>query len=92
MNARHKQFKVVDVVDTRMKQMVVIEFLTGQKINPIEIYKRLNSVYGEHTVNVSRVRCWIKVMSSIFRDKERILLLGFSLKSISVNSKRYKGT
>lgn len=34
----HKQFKMIDVSDTRIKQKAVIEFLTVEEIDPIDIH------------------------------------------------------
>jgi hypothetical protein len=54
MSTTHKQFKMADVVDTCIKQSVLTEFLTTEEVSPIEIHRRLNSVYGEHTVDASK--------------------------------------
>jgi hypothetical protein len=62
--------KMADVIDTCMKHRVVIEFLTAEMVSPIEVCRCLNSVYVEHTVDMSIVRCWVKVMASVFWDKE----------------------
>jgi hypothetical protein len=60
MNTMHKQFKMLDATDTHMKETVVIEFLTAKEASPIEIYRCLNSAYGEHIIDVSTVRHWVK--------------------------------
>jgi len=46
--------------DVRFKQRAVIEFLTAEKVPPIEIHRRMQAVYGDQCVDVSRVRRWIK--------------------------------
>jgi transposase-like protein len=43
---------------------VAIEFLTAKEVSPEEIHRRLSSVSGEHTVNVSTVRCWVRHFKS----------------------------
>ena len=46
--------------DIRFKQRVVIEFLTAEKVHPIEIHRRMQAVCGDQCVDVSTVRCWIR--------------------------------
>ena len=46
--------------DVRFKQRAVIEFLTGEKIPPIEIHRRMRAVYGDQCVDVSTVRRWVR--------------------------------
>jgi len=41
----------------QFKQRAVIEFLTAEKVPPIEIHRRMIAVYGEQRVDVSTVRC-----------------------------------
>jgi hypothetical protein len=48
-------------------------------------------VYGELTVYVNTARSWVKIMASVFWDKEGILLVGFLEKGITINTERYKG-
>jgi len=33
--------------DVRPKQRAVIEFLTADKVPPIEIYRRMQAIYGD---------------------------------------------
>jgi hypothetical protein len=42
--------------DFRLKQSAVIEFLTAEKVPPIEIHRRMQAVYGDQCVDVSTVR------------------------------------
>ena len=42
--------------DVRFKQRAVIEFLTAEKVPPIEIHRRMQAVYGDQCVDVSKVR------------------------------------
>ena len=46
--------------DVRFKQRAVIEFLTAEKVPPIEIHRRMQAVYGDHCVDVSTVRRWVR--------------------------------
>lgn len=40
------------------KQRAVVEFLTAEKVAPIEIHRRLKAVYGNDCIDVSTVRRW----------------------------------
>ena len=42
--------------DVRFKQRAVIEFLTVEKVLPIEICRRMQAAYGDQCVDVSTVR------------------------------------
>ena len=46
--------------DVRFKQLAVIEFLTAEKVSPIEIHGRMQAVYGDQFVDVSTVRRWVR--------------------------------
>ena len=52
--------------DVRFKQRAVIEFLTTEKVPPIEIHRQMQAIYGDQFVDVSTVRCWVRR----FRDRE----------------------
>jgi len=43
--------------DVQFKQRAVIEFLTAEKVPPIEIHRRMQDVYG---VDVNTVRRWVR--------------------------------
>jgi len=45
--------------DVRFKQRAVIEFLTAEKVPPIEIHRRMQAVYGDQCVDVTAVRRWV---------------------------------
>ena len=45
--------------EVRFKQRAVIEFLTVEKVPPIEIHRRMQAVYGDQCVDVSTVRRWV---------------------------------
>jgi hypothetical protein len=45
--------------DMWFKQCAIIEFLTAEKILPIDIHCRMQAVYGDKCVDVSTVRCWV---------------------------------
>ena len=42
------------------KQRAVIEFLTAEKVAPIEIHRRKQAVYGDQCVDVYTVRRWVR--------------------------------
>ena len=42
--------------DVRFKQRAVIEFLTAEKVPPIEIHRRIQAVYGYQCVDVSAIK------------------------------------
>ena len=46
--------------EVRFKQRAVIEFLTAEKVPPIEIHGRMQAVYGDQCVDVSTVRRWVR--------------------------------
>ena len=46
--------------DVQFKQRAVIEFLTAEKVSPIEIHRRIQAVYGVQCVDVSTVRRWVR--------------------------------
>ena len=46
--------------DVRFKQRAVIEFLTAEKVPPIEIHRRMQAVYDDQCVVVSTVRRWVR--------------------------------
>ena len=44
----------------RTRQRVVTEFITAEGFSPIEVHRRLRSVYGEDAIDVSSVRRWVR--------------------------------
>ena len=46
--------------DVRFKQHAVIEFLTAEKVPPIEIHRRMQADYVDQCVDVSTVRRWVR--------------------------------
>ena len=46
--------------DIRFKQRAAVEFLTAEKVPPIEIHTRMQVVYGDRCVDVSTVRRWVR--------------------------------
>jgi hypothetical protein len=48
--------EIEEVSDSRFKQRAVIEFLTTEKVPPIEIHSRMQAVCGDQCVGVSTVR------------------------------------
>ena len=45
-------------MSTRLKRRAVTEFLSAEKVTPAEIHRRLQTVYGEDTVNRTTVNRW----------------------------------
>jgi len=45
-------------MSTRVKQRGVTEFLGADNVMPAEIHRRLQTVYGENTVNRTTVNRW----------------------------------
>jgi histone-lysine N-methyltransferase SETMAR len=45
-------------MSTRLKQRAVTEFLSAENLMPAEIYRRLEAVYGENTVNRTTANRW----------------------------------
>jgi hypothetical protein len=45
-----------EVSDVRLKQRVVIDFLTAEKFPPTEIHRRMQAIYGVQCVHVSTAR------------------------------------
>lgn len=43
--------------DMRSEQRGVIEFRVAEIVNPIDIHRRLISVYGYETLDITSVRC-----------------------------------
>ena len=63
--------------DVRIKQLAVIEFLTAEKVHPIEIHRRMQAVYGDKCVDVSTVRRWVRwslQWGNGFKNKTPIIL------------------
>jgi hypothetical protein len=46
--------------DVRFIQRAVVEFLTAEKVHPIEIHRRMQAVYAYQCVDVSTVRRWVR--------------------------------
>jgi hypothetical protein len=64
ISTTHKQLKTADVIDTYMKQTVMIQCLTAEKVTPTEIHRNMKRVYGVHSTDVSTVRCWVRHFKS----------------------------
>ena len=45
-------------MSTRLKQRAVIEFLTAEGVNPTDIHRRLQAVYGDGAIDQSTVNRW----------------------------------
>jgi len=52
--------EVEGVSDVWFKQRAVFEFLTAKKVPPIEIHRQMQDIYGDHCVDVSTVRRWVR--------------------------------
>jgi len=46
--------------DVWFEQRTVIEFLTAEKVPPVEIQRRMQAVYGDQCVDVSTARRWVR--------------------------------
>lgn len=55
-----------------LKQRAVIEFLSCEGVQPIEIHRRLEAVYGDETMDVSNVRKWVLRAKSSERGQMNI--------------------
>jgi len=45
-------------MSTRLKQRAVTEFLSSENVEPAEIHRHLQAVYGENTVNRTILNRW----------------------------------
>jgi hypothetical protein len=52
--------KTKEFSDIRIKRRSVVEFLTVEKVPPIEIHRRMQAIYCEECVVVSTVRRWVR--------------------------------
>jgi DNA-binding transcriptional ArsR family regulator len=64
---------MADVIDTCMKQRVVTEFLTSEEVSPTEIHSHLNSVYGEHIVDMNTERDFGSSMLRVVKRRSETL-------------------
>jgi len=64
MTAEGQSDKMASGKEVHMTQRCVIEFLHAEKIAAKDIQRRLLKVYGDQTVDVSRVRWWVARFSS----------------------------
>jgi hypothetical protein len=85
----NKQFKMAEVKDICTKQRVVIEILSAEGLSHIEIYRHLNSVYGEHIVDVTTVRCWPRHFKSGETETGDKAPSGWLAMAVTVDSKSY---
>jgi len=46
--------------DVQFKQRAIIELLTAKNVPPIQIHRRMQTVYGDQCVDVSTVRRWVR--------------------------------
>jgi hypothetical protein len=54
------------------RQIVVTEFLIADSSSPVEIHRRLTSVYGEDAMDVSSVTRWVRFL----RAEKRTVVTG----------------
>jgi len=52
--------EIEEFSDVWFKQRAVIDFLTEEKVPPIEIHRRMQAVYGDQCVDMSTVRRWVR--------------------------------
>jgi len=55
-------------VGARNGQRVMIELYTAEGASPIEIYRCMRIVYGDDTIDVGSVRCWVSRFKSDEKD------------------------
>jgi len=46
--------------EVQFQQRAVTEFLTAEKLPPIEIHRRMQAVYGDQCADGSTVRRWVR--------------------------------
>ena len=56
----HPHIEMEKFSDLRFKRRAVIEFLTVEKVPPIEVHRRMQAIYGDQCVDVSTVRRWVR--------------------------------
>jgi hypothetical protein len=56
--------------DFRFKQRPVIEFITVDKVPPVEIHRRMQAVYGYQRVDMSTTRRWVRRLKMENWDKQ----------------------
>ena len=66
MHIETEEFSDVRFKYVRFKQRAIIEFLTTEKVPPIEIHRRMQAIYGDQCVDVSAARRWV----TRFKDGE----------------------
>jgi hypothetical protein len=49
-----------DCEDVRFKHDADIECLTAEKISPVDIHRRMQTVYGDKCVDLNTVRRWVQ--------------------------------
>jgi hypothetical protein len=59
---------MANFVDFRTGQRAAIEFPTAEGSSPIEIHRRLRSVYGDDGIDVSSFRRWVRRFKSGEKD------------------------
>ena len=57
-------------MDVRTRQRTVLEFLNVEDSSPIGFYRRLRSAYGEDAIEVSSMRCWVRLFATSGKVKE----------------------
>ena len=55
-------------MDVNTRQRMLTELLTAEGSRPVQIHRRLSSVYGEDAVEVSSVRRWLRRFNSGEKD------------------------
>ena len=67
-----------DCEDVRFKHYADIECLTAEKISPVDILRRMQTVYGDKSVDLNTIRCWAQhvkqdelVEATILEERKR---------------------
>ena len=75
MAAEGQSDTMVCDMDTHMKQRCVTQFRREEKVALSDIHRHLLNVYGDQTVGVNTVRCWVVHFRGGDSNCELLLLL-----------------
>jgi hypothetical protein len=75
---------------SRLKQRVVTEFLSAEKVTPVEIHRRLQAVFCENTVNRTTVNRWAIEFHECEQGRANIVDQPHSRITVSVTYDRHQ--
>jgi hypothetical protein len=73
-----------------LKQRAVTEFLSAENVTPAEIHRRLQAVYGENTVNRTKVNLWAIIFRECKPGRANIFDQPRSGRSVSVTGDKHQ--